>query len=253
MLSIEAENLDKVLLLPLTWCVGCYIMRIALLEDDPDQVALLQMWLYHAGHSCHVFGTGEQLLQSLARDTFDLLLIDWELPGLSGVEVVARIRERLDWHIPILFVTARDREEDIVQALQAGADDYMIKPIRQMEMLARINALQRRGGADEAMECAPYRFIRAIHSVTHNDQTVQLTAKEYDLAEFLFRNAGRLLSRGHILESVWGQRADLNTRTVDTHISLIRQKLDIAVHNGWQISTVYRHGYRLEQTDKSGG
>ena len=227
-------------------------MRIALLEDDPDQVALLQMWLHHADHSCHVFGTGEQLLQSLARDTFDLLLIDWELPGLSGIEVVARIRERLDWHIPILFVTARDREEDIVEALQAGADDYMIKPTRQMEMLARINALQRRGGIDEAVEYAPYRFIRAIHSVTHNNHTVQLTAKEYDLAEFLFRNSGRLLSRGHILESVWGQRADLNTRTVDTHISLIRQKLDIAVHNGWQISTVYRHGYRLEQTDKSG-
>ncbi len=228
-------------------------MRIALLEDDPDQVALLQAWLRHAGHGCHVFGTGEQLLQLLARDTFDLLMIDWELPGFSGIEVVARIRERLDWPIPILFVTARDREEDIVQALQAGADDYMVKPLRQMEMLARIEALKRRGGADDTMDYAPYRFMRAIHSVTRNEQTIQLTAKEYDLTEFLFRNAGKLLSRGHILESVWGQRADLNTRTVDTHISLIRQKLDIAVHNGWQISTVYRHGYRLERTGKSGG
>jgi two-component system, OmpR family, response regulator RegX3 len=224
-------------------------MRIALLEDDPDQVALVQHWLLQANHGCHVFETGEQLLHALARDTFDLLMVDWGLSGLSGIEVVVRVRERLDWRIPILFVTARDREEDIVQALQAGADDYMIKPVRQMELLARISALQRRGGTDETVEYAPYRFIRGSHSVAHNERNVQLTAKEYDLAEFLFRNAGKLLSRGHILESVWGQRADLNTRTVDTHISLIRQKLDIAAHNGWQISTVYRHGYRLEQLD----
>lgn len=221
-------------------------MRIALLEDDPDQVTLLQKWLHQAGHSCHVFGTGELLLRDLGRDTFDLLMIDWELPGLSGIEVVTRVRERLDWHIPILFVTARDREEDIVQALEAGADDYMIKPVRQMEILARLRALQRRSGGQEAVEFAPYRFDRANRTVIKDGQPVQLTSKEYELAEFLFRNTGRLLSRGHILESVWGQRADLNTRTVDTHVSLIRQKLDIGAHNGWQLSTIYRHGYRLE-------
>ncbi len=226
-------------------------MRIALLEDDPDQVALLQQWLHHADHGCHVFGTGEQLLRSLARDTFDLLMIDWELPGLSGIDVVMRVRERLDRHVPILFVTARDAETDIVQALQAGADDYMTKPVRQMEMLARIHALQRRSEADEGMEyMPPYRFVRASHSVAHDGQVTQLTAKEYELAEFLFRNTGKLLSRGHILESVWGQRADLNTRTVDTHVSLIRQKLDIVAHNGWQISAIYRHGYRLERTEQ---
>jgi len=223
-------------------------LRIALLEDDPDQVNLLQKWLHPADHSCHIFGTGEALLHDLGRDTFDLLIIDWELPGLSGIDVVTRIRERLDWHIPILFVTARDREEDIVQALEAGADDYMTKPVRQMEMLARLRALQRRTGGYEAAEFTPYRFDRANRTVTHGEQTVQLTSKEYELAEFLFRNAGKLLSRGHILESVWGQRPDLNTRTVDTHVSLIRQKLDIGAHNGWQLSTIYRHGYRLEST-----
>lgn len=223
-------------------------MRIALLEDDPDQVNLLQKWLHQTGHNCHVFGTGELLLRDLGRNTFDLLMIDWELPGLSGIEVVARVRERLDWHIPILFVTARDREEDIVQALEAGADDYMIKPVRQMEILARLRALQRRSGGHEAAEFSPYRFDRANRTVIHGEQAVQLTSKEYELAEFLFRNAGRLLSRSHILESVWGQRADLNTRTVDTHISLIRQKLDIGPHNRWRISTIYRHGYRLETT-----
>ncbi len=221
-------------------------LRIALLEDDPDQVTLLQNWLHPAGYSCHVFGAGEALLRDLGRNTFDLLIIDWELPGLSGIEVVTLIRKRLDWRIPILFVTVRDREEDIVQALEAGADDYMIKPVRQMEILARLRALQRRTGAPETTEFPPYRFNRANRTVTHGEQAVQLTSKEYELAEFLFRNAGRLLSRGHILESVWGQRADLNTRTVDTHVSLIRQKLDIGPHDGWQLSTVYRHGYRLE-------
>ena len=225
-------------------------MRIALLEDDPSQVDLLQKWLQQEGFKCYPFASGETLLRALGRDTFDLLLIDWELPGLSGIDVVTRVRERLDWHIPILFVTARDSEEDIVTALEAGADDYMIKPVRRMELLARLRAVQRRVGADQATEFAPYRFDRGGRTIGYGDQAVQLTVKEYELAEFLFRHAGQLLSRGHILESVWGQRPDLNTRTVDTHVSLVRNKLDIGPHRGWRLTTVYRHGYRLERVTK---
>lgn len=228
-------------------------MRIALLEDDPSQVDLLQKWLQEAGHNCYPFATGEALLRVLGRDTFDLLLMDWELPGLSGIDAVMRVRERLDWHIPILFVTAREGEEDIVQALEAGADDYMIKPVRRMELLARLSALQRRAGVGQATEFMPYRFDRGSRTVNYGDQAVQLTVKEYELAEFLFRHAGQLLSRGHILESVWGQRPDLNTRTVDTHVSLIRNKLDIGESRGWRLSTVYRHGYRLERVSNGGG
>ena len=231
-------------------------MRIAIVEDEPVQAELLQNWLQAENHTCHIFPDGKSLLQAIKRDSFDLLIADWELPDLSGIEVIKRIREQLDWRIPVLMATNRDSEEDIVSGLEAGADDYMIKPVRHQELLARITALIRRTNINDTpgiIEAPPYRFQRSDNSVMIADQTVQLKAKEFMLALFLFNNVGRLLSRGHILESVWGQRGDLNTRTVDQHISLIRQKLNLNPQNGWRLNAVYGHGYRLEKilTDES--
>ncbi len=226
-------------------------MRIAIVEDEPVQAELLQAWLQAEGNTCHVFHDGASLLQAIKRDSFDLLIADWELPDLSGIEVVSRIRQELDWPIPILMATNRDSEQDIVSGLKAGADDYMIKPIRQQELLARMSALLRRSSQTDAvediLEAPPYRLKRSDLSVNFCGETVQLKTKEFMLAVFLFKNTGRLLSRGHILESVWGQRADLNTRTIDQHISRVRQKLNLNPENGWRLSTVYGHGYRLEQ------
>ena len=228
-------------------------MYIALLEDDPDQSVLIQAWLEGAGHKCTVFSSGKGLTMALVNESFDLLILDWMVPEMDGIEVLKWVRENYEWRIPVLFVTQRDAEEDVVSALQGGADDYMAKPIKCGEMLARIESIRRRTQSDSAadedvIEFPPYTFQRSARSIKVNDEVVEVTRKEFELTLFLFRNAGRVLSRGYILETVWGRSAEVNTRTVDTHISRLRRKLAIDKGNGWRLSSIYQHGYRLEKT-----
>lgn len=227
-------------------------MRIALLEDERDQADLVCAWLKAAGHSCHAYTLGKDLVREAQRETFDLFLLDWEVPGMSGADVLVWIRGNLAEQVPVVFVTARQREEDIVHALSSGADDYMVKPLRRLELLARIDALLRRARPNPRPEEGVLEYGRIsvdCHSrqVRLDGQEVTMTQKDYELTVFLLRNIGRLLSRGYILEAVWGQSADLNTRTVDTHISRIRGKLQLTPEHGWRLSAVYQHGYRLER------
>lgn len=227
-------------------------MRIAFLEDDPDQAQLLQLWMEEAGHACVHFEASEGFLREIARESYDLIILDWILPNMSGIEVMRLVREKHDWPIPILFVTQRDQEEDIVKALEAGADDYMAKPVNKLELLARVSALARRASGlresdTEIIELAPFRIDFSNREIEAHSEKVKLTQKEYELSAFLFRNIGRVVSRSHLLESVWGTNPDINTRTVDTHVSRIRQKLGIAPEIGWRLSAIYQHGYRLER------
>lgn len=225
-------------------------MRIAVLEDDADQVELMQAWLKEVGHACQVFGSGGEFKAALKRETFDLLVVDWNLPDTTGPEVLSWVREHIDWRIPVLFVTSRDHEEDIVFALKHGADDYMTKPVKQQETLARISALGRRsqplGEQETTLRQGLFEFDIASRHVRIGPDTVELTNKEFDLALLLFRNPGRLLSRSYILENIWGTSGELSTRTVDTHISRVRNKLGIHPDNGVRLNAVYNHGYRLE-------
>ena len=225
-------------------------MRIAVLEDDTDQVELMQSWFKDVGHECQAFGSGNEFKTVLKRETFDLLVVDWNLPDTTGPEVLSWVRESLDWHVPVLFVTSRDLEEDIVYALEHGADDYMTKPVKKQETLARITALERRSQAvGEQATCLKqglFEFDIVNRHVRIGADTVELTNKEFDLALLLFRNPGRLLSRSYILENVWSTHGDLSTRTVDTHISRVRNKLGIHPDNGVRLNAVYNHGYRLE-------
>jgi DNA-binding response OmpR family regulator len=151
----------------------------------------------------------------------------------------------------VLFLTARNDEEDIIAGLRAGADDYLTKPPKQGELLARVEALLRRVGlqgeqpADE--EAPPYRIDLQRRRVTLADREVALTEREFDLATFLFRRRGRVVSRDALLEGVWNIRGDVATRTVDTHISRLRKKLELGGEHGWRLNAVYQHGYRLEQ------
>lgn len=225
-------------------------MRIALIEDDLFQAQHMGLWLTAAGHHLHHYGNGEAFIRALHLESFDLIVMDWGLPDISGIELVKSVRER-DPLVPVLFITSRDSEQDIIAALSAGADDYLIKPPRQGETLARISALQRRRQAasnddQEPLQFGPYRFDCERDTVTHNDEVIQLTHKEYEFARFLFQNCNRLLSRSHLLESVWGLNADVTTRTVDVHASKIRRKLGLSAESGWRLVSIYQYGYRLE-------
>lgn len=226
-------------------------MRIALLEDDEQLGPLIALWLEGAGHAPQLFASGAALIKALDRDSFDLLILDWMLPDTTGDKVLLWAREHIDWSIPVIFVTGRDSEEEIVAGLNLGADDYIAKPLRQQEFLARVAAVTRRAQAAVApsgrLTFPPFELDTGSRSVQREGEPVELTQKEYELALFLFRNHGRLLSRSHILQSVWGHQADITTRTVDTHISRLRTKLGLNPESGWQLNSIYNHGYRLER------
>jgi DNA-binding response OmpR family regulator len=228
-------------------------MRVAIVEDDPSQAELLTHWLELAGHRCHHFDRGEALIRALDQESFDILVLDWNLPDISGVDVLKRIRASRQSGLPILFVTARNREDDVVMALRQGADDYMVKPVRRLELIARLEAIARRGKhraeQQEILELDVYRVDCQTRTVMREDRVVELTAKDFDLSVLFLRNIGRLLSRGHIRETVWGPNAVVTSRTLDTHVSRIRNKLGLTPENGWRLAAVYRYGYRLEQLD----
>lgn len=226
-------------------------MRVALLEDDHDQAVLFIEWLKSAGHTCEHFEGGKPFVRNIKHDSFDALILDWMVPDMNGFEVLRWVRENFDWPIPVLFVTAKDEEDDIVRALEEGADDYIVKPAKQRELLARLSAVVRRAATvddtQSVIELEPFVIDLANHQIHRAGERIEVTQKEYDLIVFLFRNVGRVLSRAHILESVWGRNPDINTRTVDTHVSRIRSKLALAPETGWKLSSIYQHGYRLER------
>lgn len=227
-------------------------MKIALLEDEVEQANNLKELLAEHQHSCECFHTGKSFLYSVLHNSYDLLILDWQLPDMEGTEVLKQVRAELNWRVPVLFLTQRDSESDIITALDAGADDYLVKPARPGELAARVNALSRRMGGEteesEEMEIGPYVINLSRRTIVYQNEEVTLTDKDFDLAVFMFQNIGRLLSRDFLLERVWGISSDINTRTVDTHVSRLRRKLDIKPENGFRIKTIYQHGYRLERT-----
>jgi len=226
-------------------------MRIAVLEDDPDQAGRVRLLLESAEHVVHLFSRGKLLLADLARESYDLIIIDWEVPDISGIEVLQTLRKQ-SITTPALFLTHRDSEHDIVQALDAGADDFIVKPPRDRELLARVQAVVRRNRVEsgESIVVAPYRIDLAQSVVTREQTPIDLTRREYELTVFLFRNIGKVVSRSHILESVWGRGGDFTTRTVDTHVSRLRIALGLSSEIGIRLTPVYGYGYRLESIQR---
>jgi DNA-binding response OmpR family regulator len=222
--------------------------RIATLEDDLDQGQMIKQVLAFAGYDCHLFSDGKLMLRQLRRESYDLIVLTWQLPDLSAPEIVRWVRTNLEHRIPILFLTERHDERQVVDCLGSGADDYMIKPIRRGELMARVNALMRRAYPklpEESFEAGVYTVDTRVREVQLYRQPIDLTQKEYELALFFFRNVGRLLSRRHMLESVWGKE-HISTRTIDTHVSRLRSKLMIGPKHGFRLVSVYSLGYRLE-------
>jgi DNA-binding response OmpR family regulator len=228
-------------------------MRIAILEDDLSLANYIEKSLNDGGHSCDLFIDGKQLLRALRRETFDILILDWNVPGLSGHEVLLWMKENLDSSPPALMLSSRSAEEDIVAGLSAGADDYVVKPVAPAVLLARVNALARRAypppPPDGIETFGDYLFDMRNETVEFAGQRIVLTAKEFALALLLFRNIHRPLSRAYIFEALWGGNPDLSTRTLDAHISNVRTKLNLRPGNGYKLVPIYAYGYRLETHD----
>ena len=232
-------------------------MRIAALDDDLLQLEFISQVLQSQGHSCRTFATGTALLDALRSDpsAFDLLIVDWELPDASGPDIVQWVRQKISASLPILFITHRQEERDIVRGLESGADDFMAKPVGRGELQARVATLLRRAypnhGADTVLEFGPYRFLPETRSVEMHAAPVELRNLEYELALYLFQNKGNLLTRDHLRETIWGQVPEMNSRTLDTHISRVRTQLDLRPANGYLITSVYGVGYRFESVESA--
>lgn len=228
-------------------------MRIAVLHDDPLLPDMIRGALERHHHVCHFYTSGASLLKDTRHETFDLLISGWHLPDMDGIEVIQRLREMAGQQLPILLVTRRNEERDVIEALNRGADDYMVKPLRLGELVARVAALLRRAypqAMGQQLVFGPYRFDPEKRLLSLHGETLALKNLEYELALFMFRNAGRLLSRAHLREAVWGERSEAPSRSLDTHVSRLRTKLQLTQQaHGYVITAIYGMGYRLDTVD----
>jgi len=224
---------------------------VGLLEDDADQAAVVAEWLEESGYTVRQFRTAAEFRRRQGSEAVDLLLLDWMLPDIAGIDVIAWIRASANSKLPVIFLTARGAEEDLVRALASGGDDYVVKPAKKLELLARVNALLRRhaGDAETAghIVLPPYLIDARRRRISIDGREIELTQREFDLASFLFRRQGRIVGRDALLENVWNLSSAVSTRTVDTHVSRLRKKLDLNGEHGWRLAAIYQHGYRLEQ------
>jgi DNA-binding response OmpR family regulator len=225
---------------------------VGFLEDDPDQAALVAHWLEEAGYGTRLFRSAGEFRRRQGSEAVDLLLLDWMLPDANGPDIVDWVRFSANSMLPVIFLTARGSEADVVRGLAAGGDDYVIKPARRAELIARVAAALRRNGTDDGslgtIDVAPFVIDSRRRRVGVAGKDVSLTQREFDLAMFLFRRHGRIVSRDSLLENVWNLSASVSTRTVDTHVSRLRKKLELNGEHGWRLAAIYQHGYRLEQT-----
>ncbi|MGB9990305.1 response regulator transcription factor [Pseudoduganella rhizocola] len=226
-------------------------MRIVVLDHDRTQTDLISQVLTSAGHVCHGFQTAKDLLAQLRKDNYDMLIMDWQVDGMSAAELMRKARERLTEKAPVMFMTTSSGEDDIVAGLDAGADDYMIKPLRRSEMVARVQALLRRAfpsqNGAEQLQFGQYVFETRPGRLLMDGNVLDVTHKEFYLALLFFRNIGRPLSRAYIHEAVWIRETDVPSRTMDTHVSRVRNKLQLKPENGFRLVPVYSYGYRLEK------
>lgn len=230
-------------------------MRIALFDADPAERILVAHTLERSGFECRVHDDPQALVADARTRRFDALIVDWKGQATGGNAILGHARAAAT-RTPTLMMVANGREDDIIAGLSCGADDYLIKPIRPSELVARLQALLRRAYPHETLErfeFEPYRFESAPCEVVIGGgaeaQRVLLTQKEFDLGLMLFRSAGRPLSRNHIREVVWGGDADVSSRTMDTHVSRLRSKLGLNASAPYRVMPVYGYGYRLDRVE----
>ncbi len=224
--------------------------RILIVEDEPSLAEPLAFLLGREGYETAIAGDGRAALADFDRNGADLVLLDLMLPGLSGTEVCRELRSRSS--VPIIMLTAKDSEVDIVVGLELGADDYVTKPYSSRELLARIRAVLRRHveapeeELDAVLEAGTVRMDIERHSVSVGGREVSMPLKEFELLEFLLRNAGRVLTRGQLIDRIWGSDYFGDTKTLDVHIKRIRAKIEPDPSQPQLLVTVRGLGYRFE-------
>jgi len=225
--------------------------RVLVVEDEESFSDALSYMLGREGYDAVVASTGPDALAEFDRAGADIVLLDLMLPGLPGTEVCRALRSRSN--VPIIMLTAKDTEIDKVVGLELGADDYVTKPYSARELVARIRAVLRRRGdaaeapsADGVLEAGPVRMDVERHVVAVDGEQVPLPLKEFDLLEYLLRNAGRVLTRGQLIDRVWGSDYVGDTKTLDVHVKRLRAKLEPDPANPKYLLTVRGLGYKLE-------
>jgi DNA-binding response OmpR family regulator len=202
-------------------------MRILIVEDDTTIAANLRSILSHDSYAADIAPDGETALQHIFGEEYDLLIIDWMLPDISGPDIIRQIRADKNM-VPILLLTAKSQSQDIIQGLDSGADDYLTKPFQMGELLARVRSLLRRSPLsmpDPTIKVGTLIVDTNLHRVTVNNKDIDLTPKEYALLEYMARNINHSLSRLEILSHVWDSNADELSNTVDVHIRYLRAKI----------------------------
>jgi two-component system response regulator RegX3 len=225
------------------------VTRVLVVEDEESFSDALSYMLRREGYEVEVAATGTEGITAFERSGADLVLLDLMLPGMSGTEVCRTLRSRSS--VPIIMVTARDSEVDKVVGLEIGADDYVTKPFSSRELIARIRAVMRRGGEPEELvtntvEAGPVRMDVERHVVTVDGDSVAMPLKEFDLLELLLRNAGRVLTRGQLIDRVWGSDYVGDTKTLDVHVKRLRAKIEPDPSNPKYLVTVRGLGYKFE-------
>ncbi|KMO76819.1 winged helix family two component transcriptional regulator [Mycobacterium sp. BK558] len=224
---------------------------VLIVEDEESLADPLAFLLRKEGFEATVVADGPSALAEFERAGADIVLLDLMLPGMSGTDVCKQLRARSS--VPVIMVTARDSEIDKVVGLELGADDYVTKPYSARELIARIRAVLRRGAdtddqgiADGVLEAGPVRMDVERHVVSVNGSPITLPLKEFDLLEYLMRNSGRVLTRGQLIDRVWGADYVGDTKTLDVHVKRLRSKIEADPANPVHLVTVRGLGYKLE-------
>ena len=225
--------------------------NVLIVEDEESLADPLAFLLRKEGFEATVVGDGPSALAEFDRAGADIVLLDLMLPGMTGTDVCKQLRARSS--VPVIMVTARDSEIDKVVGLELGADDYVTKPYSARELIARIRAVLRRGTesddtaiGDAVLEAGPVRMDVERHVVTVNGEQITLPLKEFDLLEYLMRNSGRVLTRGQLIDRVWGADYVGDTKTLDVHVKRLRSKIESDPANPIHLVTVRGLGYKLE-------
>jgi two-component system response regulator RegX3 len=225
------------------------VTRVLIVEDEESFADPLAFLLRKEGFATAIAGTGQEALEEFDRNGADIVLLDLMLPGMSGTDVCRQLRLRSA--VPVIMVTARDSEIDKVVGLELGADDYVTKPYSARELIAMIRAVLRRGGESEellpqVLEAGPVRMDVERHVVTVAGGEVSLPLKEFDLLEYLLRNVGRVLTRGQLIDRVWGADYVGDTKTLDVHVKRLRSKIEPDPSAPRHLVTVRGLGYKFE-------